>query len=137
LTGFSKSACNPRSTVRDHQPPAAQAWLEHEPQWCLTQAKEGGPSCYALVPALFNDEVLVNLRGAQGIVRLRGKDGDARLDAACERALAHASPRWRTVKTILDKGLESQPIAESPQTLTDTDVNGGRFGRNLQSLLIH
>jgi len=24
-----------RSTVRDHQPPAAQAWLEHDPQWCL------------------------------------------------------------------------------------------------------
>jgi hypothetical protein len=43
----------------------------------------------------------------------------------------------RTVKTILDKGLESEPIAESPQTLTDTYVNGGRFGRNLQSLLIH
>lgn len=59
------------------------------------------------------------------------------VEAACERALAHASPRWRTVKTILDKGLESEPIAESPQTLTDTYVNGGRFGRNLQSLLIH
>ena len=126
-----------RSTVRDHQPPAAQAWLEHDPQWCLAQAKEIGPACHALILALFNDEVLVNLRGAQGIVRLRGKVGDARLEAACERALAHASPRWRTVKTILDKGLESEPIAESPQTLTDTYVNGGRFGRNLQSLLIH
>lgn len=34
-------------------------------------------------------------------------------------ALAHARPSWRTVKTILDNGLESEPIAESPQTLTD------------------
>jgi hypothetical protein len=81
--------------------------------------------------------VLVNLRGAQGIVRLRGKVGDVRLEAACERPLAHASHRWRTVKTILDKGLEGEPIAQSPQTLTDTYVNGGRFGRILQSLLIH
>ncbi len=51
--------------------------------------------------------------------------------------MPHASARWRTVKTILDKGLESKPITEFPQTLTDTYVNGGRFGRNLQSLLIH
>ena len=126
-----------RSTVRDHQPPAAQAWLEHDPQWCLAQSKEIGASCHALILALFNDQVLVNLRGAQGIVWLRSKVGDARLDAACERALAHGSPRWRTVKTILDKGLESQPTPESPPTLTDTYVNGGLFGRNLQSLLIH
>ncbi|MCC8396831.1 hypothetical protein LJ656_30020 [Paraburkholderia sp. MMS20-SJTR3] len=79
----------------------------------------------------------MNLRGAQGIVWLHGKVSDALLEAGCERALAHASPRWRTVKTIPDKGLESEPIAEPPQTLTDTYVNGGRFGRNLQPLLIH
>ncbi len=126
-----------RSTVRDHQPPAARAWLEHDPQWCLAQAKAIGPSCHALVLALFNDQVLVNLRGAQGIVSLRSKVGDARLDAACARALAHNSPKWRTVKTILDKGLESQPTPEAMPTLTDTYVNGGLFGRDLQSLLIH
>jgi hypothetical protein len=126
-----------RSTVRDHLPPAAQAWLEHDPQWCLSQAREIGPSCLALILALFNDQVLVNLRGAQGVVRLRGKVGDARLEAACERAMAHSSPRWRTVTMILDKGLESQPTPQSPQTLTDTYVNGGRFGRDLQSLLTH
>src|ERR1700753_3893658 len=59
-----------RHTVRDHQPPAAQAWLEHDPQWCLARAREIGPSCHALVLAMFNDTVLVNLRGAQGIVRM-------------------------------------------------------------------
>ena len=31
-----------RSTVRDHQPPEAQAWLEHDPQWCLARAKAIG-----------------------------------------------------------------------------------------------
>lgn len=126
-----------RSTVRDHQPPAAQAWLEHDPQRCLSQAKGIGPSCLALILALFNDQVLVNLRGAQGIVRLRSKVGDTRLEATCERAMAHSSPGWRTVKMILDKGLESQPTPQSPQPFTDTYVNGGRFGRNRQSLLIH
>ncbi|WP_240647266.1 Mu transposase domain-containing protein [Burkholderia lata] len=55
-----------RHTVRDHQPPEAQAWLEHDPQWCLARAKEIGPSCHGVILALFNDKVLVNLRGAQG-----------------------------------------------------------------------
>ncbi|MGF6759676.1 transposase [Paraburkholderia sp. GAS42] len=128
-----------RSTVRDHQPPEAQAWLEHDPQWCLARAKEIGPACHAVILALFNDKVLVNLRGAQGIVRLREKVGDARLNAACERALTFASPKYRTVKTILDKGLDSQPAAVPAQTPApaDTYLTGGRFGRDLHSLLLH
>ncbi|MEX3640485.1 IS21 family transposase, partial [Paraburkholderia sp. BR14320] len=60
-----------------------------------------------------------------------------RLEAACERALVFASPRYRTVKTILDKGLDSQPTAAPAPTSADTYLNGGRFGRDLHSLLIH
>jgi hypothetical protein len=41
--------------------------------------------------------------------------GAARLEAACERALAHDSPHYRTVKTILATGADAQPLAE-PQT---------------------
>jgi transposase len=128
-----------RSTVRDHQPPEAQAWLEHDPQWCLARAKEIGPACHAVILALFNNTVLVNLRGAQGIVRMREKYGDARLNAACERALTFSSPKYRTIKTILDKGLDSQPAAAPPQppAPADTYLNGGRFGRDLQSILLH
>jgi hypothetical protein len=128
-----------RSTVRDHQPPEAQAWLDHDPQWCLARAKEIGPACHAVILALFNDTVLVNLRGAQGIVRMREKYGDARLNAACERALTFSSPKYRTIKTILDKGLDSQPAAAPAQSLepADTYLNGGRFGRDLQSILLH
>jgi hypothetical protein len=82
----------------------------------------------------------VILRGAQGIVRMREKFGDQRLDAACKCALAFASLKYRTVKTILDKGLDSRPTAAAAQTSTapaDTYLNGGRFGRNLHSLLLH
>ena len=34
---------------------------------------------------MFNDKVLVNLRGAQGAVWLREKVSDQRLEAACAR----------------------------------------------------
>lgn len=121
-----------RHTVRDHQPPEAQAWLEHDPQWCLARAKDIGPAWHAVILAMFNNTVLENLRGAQGIVHLREKVGDARLNAACERALAFSSPQYRTIKTILDKGLDSEAAAPSTTTAaTDTYLNGGRFGHEL------
>jgi hypothetical protein len=70
---------------------------------------------------------------------MREKYGDARLNAACERALTFSSPKYRTIKTILDKGLDSQPAAALAQTPApaDTYLNGGRFGRDLQSILLH
>jgi len=37
--------------------------------------------------------------------------GAARLEAACARALAHDSPHYRTVKTILASGADLQPLA--------------------------
>jgi len=48
-----------------------------------------------------------------------------------------ASRKYRTVKTILDKGLDSQPAATPAAAPTDTYLSGGRFGRDLQSILIH
>lgn len=126
-----------RHTVRDHQPPEAQAWLEHDPQWCLARAKEIGPSCHGVILALFNDAVLINLRGAQGIVRLHRKVGDQRLEAACARALAFNSPKYSTVKGILDKGLESEALPQPAAANANTYLSGGRFGRDLHSLMIH
>jgi hypothetical protein len=124
-------------TVTAHQPPGAQAWLEQDPQWCLVRAKEIGPSFHDVLLALFNDTLLINLRGAQGIVRLREKFGDQRLDAACARALAFNSPKYRTVKGILDKGLENEAAPKPTAANADTYLNGGRFGRDPHSLMIH
>jgi hypothetical protein len=44
--------------------------------------------------------------------------GPARLEAACARALAHDSPYYRTVKTILSTGADCDPderAAEPPR----------------------
>jgi transposase len=126
-----------RSTVRDHQPPQAQAYQLHDPQWCLQEATRIGSACAALIEALFADRVLDNLRAAQGIVRLAKTYGSARLEAACVRALSFGSPRYRTVKTILAKGLDQQAAQTSFDALTETYTRGGRFCRDTKSLLTH
>jgi hypothetical protein len=91
-----------------------------------------------LIRQLFADRVLDNLRAAQGLIRLKNKYGNIRLEAACQRALDYHNPRYRTVKTILEKGLDQHP---SPQlafdNLADSYTGQGRFCRNIQTLLKH
>jgi hypothetical protein len=105
----------------------------------LAEAKRIGAACHAVVLELFNDQVLVNLRGAQGILRLEAKVGAARLEAACHRAMSFSSPRYRTIKTILDKGLDQLVESAQPELieLGDTYARGGRFCRDLPSMMSH
>ncbi len=87
---------------------------------------------------MFNDTVLVNLRGAQGIVRMREKFGDQRLNAACERALAFASPKYRTVRQDHPREGSGQPPRSGHQRKHRRRLlTPGRFGRDLHSLLLH
>ena len=90
----------------EHLPPQAIAYKMQDPQWCLNQAGKVGNHCHDLIELLFSDRVLDNLRAAQGIVRLKTKYGGERLNAACKRALDYDNPRYRAVKSILEKGLE-------------------------------
>jgi len=51
---------------------------------------------------------LFRLRQAQGVLRLGQRHGDARLEAACARAIAAGDPSYRTVKGILAAGTERE-----------------------------
>lgn len=93
-----------RITLRDHLPPHAAAFLAHDRQWCLEQARAVGPACAQLIEHLLGDRILERLRAAQGVLRLSTQFSSVRLEAACARALAHGSPFYRTVKTILAGG---------------------------------
>ena len=127
-----------RSTVNDHLPPNALAYCLHDPQWCLQQAEQVGLACHTLVQQLFADRVLDNLRAVQGILRLGKTYGPVRLEAACRRALEFANPRYRTVKTILAKGLDQLPLAEPVfDTLAASYTGQGRFYRDVGLLLSH
>ena len=80
---------------------------------------------------MLGDRVSERLRAAQGVIALRAQYGAARLDAACKRALAHDSPHYRTVKTILAGGHDLAPVS----TITPEPYAGrARFARATASL---
>lgn len=125
-----------RATAADHLPPAALAWSLADPQHCLAASARIGPHCRRVIEHLFGDRVLDKLRAAQGVVRLAKTHGNARVEAACERALAFGDPRYRTIKTILARGLD-QHRETAPQEGVDDALyaRGGRFYRNTSDLL--
>lgn len=122
-------------SVDEHLPPHHQAWKMRDPQWCLKQAKAVGPNCLGLIEALFADRVLDRLRAAQGVIRLGTRYGAARLEAACARALVFNNITYRSVRVILEKGLDqtTDPQACFDQ-LSEAYTGQARFGRDPTTL---
>ena len=116
-----------RLTVSAHLPPEAQAFFARDRRWCEARAAQIGPATAELVTWLLTDRVLERLRAAQGVLRLAETYSPARLEAACVRALAHASPFFRTVKTILKGGYDAQPLA--PHAAAESMYATGEIGR--------
>jgi len=122
-----------RRTVREHLPPQAQTFFAHDRAWCTQRATDIGTACGQLIHQLLSDRILERLRAAQGVLRLASRFGEARLEAACARALAHDSPHYRTVRTILMGGhdLRKEP---TPIDATVTYIQHPRFARPAQEL---
>lgn len=112
-----------RSTNFEHYPPHKIAHTLRSVSWCRTQAEQIGPGAVAIVAELSQVNAIHRLRAIQGIIRLRDKYGDTRLDAACARALSVGDPNYRTVKGILaagtehDDNLTGSPVAAPPAML--------------------
>jgi transposase len=125
-----------RRTVREHLPPEAQAFFLRDRHWCVAQAERVGPACAELVDTLLADRIVERLRAAQGVIHLAATHGETRLELACRRALAHGSPHYRTVKTLLLSTrrnlLEelSSPVIEAHGPY----LRGARFARTSRTL---
>lgn len=126
-----------KNSIDEHLPPNALAYAMRDPQWCLSCAKKIGHFCETVIHHLLSNSVVDYLRSAQAIVGLREKYGDARLEAACRRAHAFQSMRYKTIKSILEKGLEYEPLPEQDafDALTETYTGNGRFSRDTSTLL--
>lgn len=123
-----------RRTITDHLPPETRAFYAHDRYWCLEQARRIGPSCVAVIEHLFSDRIVERLRGAQGLVRLAERYGDARVEGACARALTHGSPHYRTVKTILAGGFDLRPLDAQHPNGDFVHGRRARFHRDAQTL---
>lgn len=106
---------NPRkggySTVAGHMPAAHRAHADWSPGKLMHWAASVGPATGELVKRLLLEKQHPEqgYRACLGLMRLTRNVGRQRMEAACTRALAIGAHRYRSVASILEKGLDRQP----------------------------
>jgi transposase len=101
-----------RATDFEHYPPEKIAFTLRNPTWCRRAAAEVGPACTQVIGEFMAVNAIHRLRSAQGVLAFRKTVGDARLEAACARAIAVGDPSYRTIKGILAAGTELDGVTE-------------------------
>jgi transposase len=105
------------STVAEHMPKAHQKHREWSPSRIVSWAHTIGPHTAQLVAAILQERQHPEqgYRSCLGILRLGKRYGEARLEAACARALAVSARSYRHLESILKAGLDSQPLPQPAQ----------------------
>ncbi|HEX2183956.1 MAG TPA: IS21 family transposase, partial [Chloroflexota bacterium] len=103
-----------RQTHPDHLPAAKLPQLLWTRELCRALAAEVGPATAEAVRRLLADPVVDRHGRVVRILRLREAVGDARLEAACARALRYDDLTYATIKRILAQGLETEECTPAP-----------------------
>jgi hypothetical protein len=104
-----------RFTRIEHYPPEKALYLTRTPQVCSEMAKDIGPACLEIVTHLFSARPSDHRRAVLALLSLGERHGQERLEAACRRALFFQTPLYVYVRSILNAGLEHDPLpGETP-----------------------
>ncbi len=124
VTGHARQA-HGRATRLEHYPEAGRAFLQGTPAACLRRAQEFGPAATGLVEALLAEPTLTWLREVQALLRLPERYPPERIERACRRATAMGDGRYRTVRGILERDLDSvEPEPEPAPQLAGAFLRG-------------
>jgi transposase len=104
------------TTEPAHMPESHRRHLEWSPGRLVAWGEQAGPATGALVAGIprSRPHPEQGFRSCLGIFRLGRRYGEARLEAACARALAVEAYSYRSVDSILRTGLDRQPLPGVP-----------------------
>jgi transposase len=100
------------TTQSGHMPRAHREYAEWTPERLVRWAGETGPSVEGLIERVMStwSHPQQGFRSCLGIMRLGQSYGVERLEAACQRALQVGAVSYRSVRSILQVGLDRQPV---------------------------
>lgn len=116
-------ASHPRSrqnyqatTNPEHRPRSHQQHLAWPPSRLVSWAKSVGPSTAQLFQTILESKPhpQMGYRSCLGILRLGQRYSNERLEAAARRALVTGACSYPSVKSILDRSLDRQPLEKQP-----------------------
>jgi transposase len=116
-----------RLTRRVHRPEKHLAVIDQHLDRVLERAFVVGPATFGVVQAqaAARKHPEETLRSAQGILRLAHDFSPARLEAACERALALRALSYRAVRTLIQN--PAAPAASPALDLAHENVRGAEY----------
>ncbi len=102
------------TTVKEHMPESHRQYLEWTPSRIINWAKKAGEETARVVEIILQRREYPEqgYRSCLGIMRLGKAYSDKRLELACKRALAYKACSYKTVKTILEKGLDKEALPD-------------------------
>jgi len=108
---------NQSVTHNEHRPKSHQAHLEWTPSRMIAWAAKVGPHTAQLVERILDDKPHPEMgyRACLGLIRLAAKYSVSRIEAAAERALLTGAIGYKRVKSILENGLDAQPVQPPPE----------------------
>lgn len=113
------------TTVREHLPPKHRHG-EWTPERLIRWATTLGEPVERVVTVILSSRVYPQqgMRAALGVLRLAKMHGSERLNSACARALAINGVSFRSIDSILKKGLDRlSPVASSPSAALPAHAN--------------
>jgi transposase len=104
------------TTTPAHMPSAHRAHAEWTPSRLVAWAQTVGPQTAALLTALMTQRPHPEhgYRACLGVMRLRTRYPDERIERACARALARRAVSYRSVEAILKHNLDRVDVTEPP-----------------------
>ena len=123
------------STHPDHRPDSHREYAKWTPERIVEWGKNIGPQTAALIESVIASKPHPEqgFRSSLGIIRLADKFGKDRLELASRKSLKISSPTYKTVKTMLQRNMESVPI-EVPSFGTLVKAEAGGSGDQLELL---
>lgn len=123
------------STLAEHMPASHRKHQQWTPGRLLNWAGAIGPATLAVVKWQFDHKPHPEqgYRTCLGLLSLAKRYSEARLEAACARALAIGSPKRASVKSILESGFDQSPElfqteAQTPSLLpSHTNIRGADY----------
>lgn len=102
------------TTDPTHRPKAHQEHLDWPPSRLVRWAEKTGPHTAAVVSRILEEKVHPEqgYRPCLGILRLANRYSEQRLESACHRALVIGGVSYRSIKSILEHGMDRVPLEE-------------------------
>jgi hypothetical protein len=117
-----------RHTVEEHLPEHRRDLRYRSASYWIERAQKVGPEVEDLVGEIFaSDDVLLQLRRVQAVVRHLESFPRERARKAAARALRYGCLNYGAIKNILRKGLDLEPLPED--TPKRQWASGSRFAR--------